>query len=154
MLTASGAARVSFCVGRDRMPALGCYFGASGRTFDVDSFLKRSTLNVTSIFYRGQPLKIPKDKLLEESGFSVTINHTKVFGDLRRQIPKALKFLRSHQVELRRLAHFPGVSGLRLVFPCCRPAGTYGVERFPAELLALAGSRGISIELSFYPGNL
>jgi len=134
------------------MPALGCYLTARGRTFDVDSFLKRTTLDADTIFYRGQPLKVPKGKLREVSGFSVTINHTKVFGDLEPQIPKALKFRRNHQEELRRLSRFPGVSDLWLVFPCCRPEGTYGVERFPAELLDLAGSRGISIEVSFYPG--
>jgi hypothetical protein len=134
------------------MPALGCYFSASGLTFDVDSFLRRSTLDADAIFYRGQRLKVPNGKLQKVSGFSVTINHTRVFGDLGQQIPKALKFLRNHQAELRRLSRFPGVSDLWLVFPCCRPEGTYGVERFPAELLELAGSRGIDIDLSFYPG--
>ena len=135
------------------MPALGCYFTASGRTFDVDSFLRRTTLDADAVFYRGQPLKIPKGKLQKVTGFSVTINHTRVFGDLEPQIPKALRFLRKQQRELLRLSRFPGVSDLRLVFPCCRPEGTYGVERFPAELLELAGSRRIYIELSFYPGD-
>jgi hypothetical protein len=135
------------------MPALGCYFTASGRTFNVDSFLKRTTLDADAVFYCGQILKVPKGRLQKVSGFSVTINHTRVFGDLEAQIPKALSFLRKQQRELLRLSRFPGVSDLRLVFPCCRPEGTYGVERFPAEMLELAGSRGISIELSFYPGN-
>jgi len=134
------------------MSSLGCYFTASGRAFDVDSFLKRTTLEVNAVFYRGQPLKIPQGQLQKTSGFSVTVNHTRVFGDLEPQIPKALKFLRNHQAELRRLSCFPGVSDLRLVFPCCRPEGTCGVERFLAELLELAGSRSIDIELSFYPG--
>jgi hypothetical protein len=134
------------------MAALGCYFTAGGRRFDVDSFLKRTTLDVDVVFYRGQPLKVPEGELQERSGLSVTINHTKVFGDLGPQIPKAMKFLRKHHAELRRLSRFAGVSDLRLVFPCCRPEGTYGVERFPAELLELAGSCGIGIELSFYPG--
>ena len=134
------------------MPSLGCYFTASGRTFDVDSFLKRTTLDANVVFYRGQPLRFPKGKLLDRSGFSVTVNHTRVFGDLGPQIPKALRFLRQRQQELLRLSRFPGITDLRLVFPCCRPEGTYGVERFPAELLELAGSRRIGIELSFYAG--
>jgi len=134
------------------MPALGCYFTASGQTFDVDSFLKRTTLDASAVCYRGQPLKVPKGKLQKVSGFSVTINDTRMFGDLSPQIPKALRFLRKHRRELLRLSRFPGVSDLRLVFPWCRPEGTYGVERFPAELLELAGSRRIGIELSFYPG--
>jgi hypothetical protein len=133
------------------MPVLGCYFSASGRTFEVDSFLQRTTLVADVVFHRGQPLKVPKGKLLPWSGFSITINHTRVFGDLSPQIPKALRFLRKHQRELLRLSRAPGVSDLRLVFPCCRPAGTYGVERFPAELVGLAGACRISIELSFYP---
>jgi len=134
------------------MPALGCYFTACGRTFDVDSFLKRTTLDVDAVFHRGEPLQAFKGKSREVSGCSVTINHTKVFGDLGPQIPKALKFLRKYRAELRRVSRFPGVSDLRLVFPCCRPEETYGVERFPAELLELAGSLSIGIELSFYPG--
>ena len=84
----------------------------------------------------------------------MTVNETRVFGDLRPQIPKALRFLRKEQRELARLARFPGVTDLRLVFPCCRDEGTYGCERFSAELLNLAGSRRIGIELSFYPGGL
>lgn len=139
-------------VGLNPMSALGCYFSASGRAFDVDSFLKRSTLVADAVFYRGQALKIPKGKLRRTNGFSVTVNRTKVFGDLAPQIPAALRFLRTHQAELRRLSRFPGVSDLRLVFPCCRPEGTHGVETFPAELLDLAGSCSIGIELSFYPG--
>ena len=135
------------------MPALGCYFTASGQAFDVDSFLIRTTLDADAVFYRGQPLRVPKGKPLDRSGFSVTINHTKTFGDLTSQIPKALRFLRKRRRELLRLSRFPGVTDLRLVFPCCRPAGTYGIERFPAELLELAGSRSIVIELSFYPGD-
>ena len=105
-----------------------------------------------ALFYRGQPLKVPKGKLQQASGFSVTISRTRVFGDLSPQIPKALRFLRKHERQLLRLSRFAGVTDLRLVFPCCRPEGTYGVERFPAELLELAGSRRIGIELSFYPG--
>ena len=119
----------------------------------MDLFLRRSTLDAQAVFYRGQPLKVPKGKLQKESGFSVTINHTRVFGELEPQIPKALRFLRKQRRELLRLSRFPGVSDLRLVFPCCRPEGTYGVERFPAELLELVGSHRISIELSFYPGD-
>ena len=136
------------------MPHLGCYFTAAGEKFDVDSFLKRTTLQPDALFYRGQPLKVPKGKLRKTSGFSVTINTVKLFGDLKTQIPKALQFLRKEQRELARLARFPGVTDLRLVFPCCRDEGTYGCGRFPAELLALAGSRRIGIELSFYPGGL
>src|SRR5512136_613173 len=108
-------------VSRCAMPALGCYFTASGRTFDVDSFLKRTTLDADAVFYRGQPLRVPKGKLLDRSGFSVTINHTKSFGDLTPQIPKALRFLRKQRQELLRLSRFPGVTDLCLVFPCCRP---------------------------------
>lgn len=134
------------------MSALGCYFTASGRTFDVDAFLKRTTLDVRAVFHRGEPLKVLKGKVQQANGFSVAISRTRVFGDLEPQIPKALKFLRKHQTELRRLSRFSGVSDLRLVFPCCRPEGTYGVVRFPSELLELAGSRNIGIELSFYPG--
>jgi hypothetical protein len=134
------------------MSHLGCYLTAAGTKFDVDSFLKRSTLQPDSVFYRGQPLKAPKGKVRRTSGSSVTVIETRVFGELSPQIPKALRFVRQEQRELARLARFPGVTDLRLVFPCCRDEGTYGCERFPAELLTLAGSRRIDIELSFYPG--
>jgi hypothetical protein len=132
------------------MIMLGCYFTASGKKFDVDSFLRTTTLKPDAIFYRGQPLT-PLPGRVEETGFSVTICETRVFGDLDQQIPRALRFLRKSQTELARLAKRSEVTRLRLTFPYC-PAGKLGSEFFPAELLALAGASDIDIALSVYPG--
>ena len=79
---------------RAQTMTLGCYFTASGAKFDVDSFLEATSLEANAVFHRGEPLKYLKGKLKKVSGFSVTVNHTRVFGDLGPQIPKALCFLR------------------------------------------------------------
>ena len=130
---------------------LGCHFTASGEKFDVDFFLIGSTLRTyADIFHRGEPMLSPKGKLREDCGFSVTIKDTRVFGDLRPQIPEALRFLRAEQQELTRLARFPGVTKLLLVFPCVRSAGTCGCETFPPDLVTLAGLCRIGIRLDFY----
>jgi len=130
--------------------ALGCYFTASGRRFEADSFLATTTLKPDAVFHRGDPLT-PLDGRVQETGFSVTICTTRVFGDLERQIPRAHRFLREHQRELARLAHDHRVTDLRLTFPYC-PGDRMGYEHFPAELLALAATCRISIALSVYPG--
>jgi hypothetical protein len=136
---------------RQKPLSQGCCLFVCGEKFDVDSFLAKSPLRkLADIFYRGQPFVAPKGKLKKHSGFSVLINETKFFGDLRPQIPAALKFVRKEQKELARLAKFPGATELFLEFPCVRPEGTYGCETFPSELLALASSCRIGIRLSFY----
>ncbi|MBI5385905.1 MAG: hypothetical protein HZA90_14600 [Verrucomicrobia bacterium] len=129
---------------------LGCYLSASGEEFDVGSFLSTTTLKPDAVFYRGQPLA-PLDGQVKETGFSVMICETRLFGDLDQQISHALQFLRKEQRELVRLAQSPGVTDLRLTFPYCHEE-RMGYEYFPPELLALAGSCGIGLALSVYPG--
>jgi len=60
-------------------------------------------------------------------------------------------FLRKHQSELSRLASFPGVDDRHLDFGYHHRDAAVQCDYLPPELLALAGSLGIGIELSLYP---
>jgi hypothetical protein len=130
--------------------SLGCYLQVVGKNFDVDQFLKLSKLKADIVFHRGEQ-RGRRRKPHPVSGFSIQINNTRKFGDLAPQIPMALKFLRWEHKRLKNIGRFPGVTVAHLVFPCVRERDEYGVERFPSELLALAGECGLSLVLSFYP---
>jgi hypothetical protein len=83
------------------------------------------------------------------TGFSVIVSD--IWGDLRAQVPDAIAFLREHELELARLASYPGVSDMRLDFPYARREGAaVQSDSLPPELLVLAGSLGITIELTLY----
>ncbi len=120
---------------------------ASGAFFDVDAFLKSSSITGAIVSHRGETTKI--GEVIKDSGFSVTINPK--FGDLKTQIPAALRFLKKQRRNLERLASHPKVSDRRLVFTYC-PGDVMRYENFSDELLLLAGSFRIGIAISFYPG--
>ena len=133
--------------------SIGCWFSAGGVELDVDAFLADSSLEPDSVVYRGQITKLP-GRPVEETGFSIIVSETEVFGDLAPQIPDAIQFLKDNRGELHRLSCFPNVTDLCLTFPYCPGDTAMRSEYFPSELLALAGSLRIGISLSVYPGRL
>jgi hypothetical protein len=128
---------------------LGCYFTAVGKTFDVEAFRARSPFEPNVVYRRGQ-LKGQTASAFAFSGFSITLNST--FGKLRPQLRAAGAFLRNYRVELNRLARFPGVTDMKLVFTYCPGTSANTCEYLPPLLLELAGRLGIGIELSVWPG--
>lgn len=136
----------SFAVlaGNDHMS--GCYFRAVGDEFDVDAFLIGSSLDADGVYHKGEPMS-PLRRTRPFTGFSITVSET--WGDLRPQITDAIAFLREAELELSRLSSYPGVTDIRLDFACeCH----YVIQGYslPPELLLLAGSLGITIELTIY----
>ena len=132
----------------------GCYFRATGDDFDVDLFGSTSSLIPDDVFHRGERIDDKGNvtgKPHQTSGFNIVIG--KVFGKLKPQIDDAQKFLEQNQGELLRLVKFPNVTDSRLVFAYC-PGTTANVcEYFPPKLISMAGSLGVGIELSVYPGD-
>jgi hypothetical protein len=129
---------------------IGCYLSASGKQFDVDTFLEDSSFDPEVVHYYGDQTRLP-GRVCESSGFALDIND--VFGQLTVQIPSAIQFLRDQQQELRRLTEFPGVTDVRIVFTYCPGNVATRDEYFPPELVRLAGSLSIGIGLSIYPGD-
>ena len=128
----------------------GCYLLATGELFDVDTFGSKSSLVSDDVYHRNEPTG-RRDRIHKTNGFSVMINDD--FGNLKAQIKDALKFLATHEQEIIRLAQFPNVKVLRIVFTYCTEFSANACYRFPKELLTLIGRIGIEIEVSIYPGD-
>jgi hypothetical protein len=126
------------------------YYTATANEFDVDAFLASSSLEPDEVFHRGQPGTFLRTKPSSVTGFTIQIS--KGFGRLREHTDAVTDFLREHELELARLSGYHGVTDTNLAFGYDRcPDAAVQCDYLPAELLALAGSLGIGIELSLYP---
>ncbi|HEY7117537.1 MAG TPA: hypothetical protein VH475_13195 [Tepidisphaeraceae bacterium] len=123
---------------------------ASGSEFDVDAFVAGSSLEVVTVYRRGEPARTtPTGPKLDRSGFNVEVSDAG-FNDFDEQLRDAVEFLTRHEAEVRRLVAFPGVEGVVLDFGIAWRDVAAQFERFPAELVRLAGACGIALELSHY----
>ena len=126
---------------------------AYGADFDVDIFLSGCTLPVCAVKRRGEPVfpaSQPEGRRHERSGINVVASSAD-FSEFPRQVEEATEFLRAKAVQVRRLCTFPGVEYVTLDFGIewCDVAvqGDY----LPPDLVRLASSLGLGIEISHYP---
>ena len=132
---------------------MSCVLRANGSDFLVDRFLEHSDLIPCVVYRKGEPrspASKPKGKIHETSGLNIDVSEAD-FDNLEGQIQDAISFLKQHKKELERLRKFPGVEGLALDFGIAKRDVIAQYDYFPPELLYLAGSLGIGIELSQYP---
>ena len=132
-----------------------CVLRASGRGFDVDTFLAASSLDICAVHRTGEPrlTSQPDGPRTEASGFNANVS-ARESSDLPEQVRDATSFLAENEQELRRLRSFPGVDGLELDFAVELRIGVTAVtqsDRLPANLLLAAGRLGIDIVISLYP---
>jgi hypothetical protein len=118
-----------------------CVLRAIGTDFDVDDFLKDSTLADAVVFHRGE--ERPAGAKGAASGFNLEIGERR--ADLALLVQAARRFLRQHEDELRRLGSFDGVEEVCLDFTIRRRAGTARSDVFPADLLWQAGALDIDL---------
>jgi|ERR1700733_13053113 hypothetical protein len=133
---------------------MSCVLRASGANFDVDEFLKTSSLDALTAFHRGE-LQFPSSSVTrksESSGMNVSVS-TREFSDLRGQIKDAIEFLSKNDRELRRLHDFPGLERMDLDFPVEDRDVVYQRDAFPHKLLSLLGGLGIGLIVSRYPAH-
>lgn len=131
---------------------MSCVLRAGGVKFDVDEFLKSSTLDVLTAFHRGA-VRFPTTSVTrtsEYSGMNVTVCAHQ-FPDLRTQIEDAIRFLRENEQELRRLRHAPGLDRMDMEFPVEDRDMVFQSDAFPSRLLSLLGSLDIGLVISRYP---
>jgi len=101
------------------------------------------------VFHRGEPA-LNRKKERPFTGFVIQISEG--FGRLSSHTAVASDFLREHELELSRLSRYHGVTDMRLDFGYDRcPDAAIQCDYLPPELIALAGSLRIGIELSLYP---
>ncbi len=132
------------------MPAI---LRAYGPDLDVDAFLVGCPLPVCAVKRRGEPVlpaSQPNGRRHEWSGVHLSASNAD-FGDFPRQVKEATEFLRANAAEIRRLCEFPGVEGVTLDFGIARRDVPLQCDHLQAELVRLAGSLGLAIELSQYP---
>jgi hypothetical protein len=125
---------------------------ATGKEFDVDAFLVGSSLEPCAVYHRGEvrfPQPRPAVEPRERSGLHVVASVTE-FVDFPQQVAEATSFLQAHAEEIRRLASFPGVEGVELDFGIERRNVAVQNDRLPADLIRVAGSLGLSINMSQY----
>src|SRR5579862_2554057 len=131
---------------------MSCVLRASGANFDVDEFLKISSLDVLTAFHRGEA-RFPASSVTRKSdysGMSVSVS-TRESPDLRGQIGDAIRFLAENDKELRRLRDFPGLERMDLDFPIEDRDVVYQSDAFPYRLLALLAELHIGLIVSRYP---
>jgi len=130
---------------------MSCVLRVSGKYFDVDAFLKKSNLAALAVFRLGEPKSMnnPRRRNLQSS---VNIDVSKAsFDNVKRQVKDAIIFLTDNKTEIKRLMKFKGVEGAELDFATQKHDTFLQEVEFPSELIALAGSLGLSIKLSQYP---
>lgn len=129
---------------------------AYGGDFDVDTFLADFTLPVCAVKRRGDsalPASRPDGRRHERSGIHVPISDAG-FDEFPRQVEETTTFLSANAEQVRRLVAFPGVDGVTLDFGIVHRDVAVQIEHLPAELVRLAGSLGLAIELSRYPAGM
>ena len=125
---------------------------AYGVGFDVDAFITGCCMPVCAVKRRGEPVypaSQPNGRRHERSGIHVLASDAD-FDEFPRQVEEATAFLRANIEQLRRLMSFPGVEGVTLDFGITRRDVAVQCDHLPAELVQLAGSLGLAIELSQY----
>jgi len=123
-------------------------FEASGEDFDVNAFLAESSLACTP-FYRGDDDPVQNHAILQHSGFSLTVRAPDG-QTAAEKIAEVFDFLTSNEAELRRLQSYPGVTSLCLRCRYHVPRDQMLGEYLPPELIRLAGSLGLAIDLVMY----
>jgi hypothetical protein len=133
---------------------MSCVIRAYGKDFDVDAFLKHSTLVPLVVARRGEGRapnsRNPALRRHEQSGVNISVS-TREFSDLEGQIEDAMRFLSANESELHRLRDSPGLEGISLDFPIEERDVIFQSDTFPARLLSLLGDLDIALVVSRYP---
>jgi hypothetical protein len=133
---------------------MSCVLRASGTCFDVDEFLKVSSLDALNAFHRGDAPG-PMWNILRTSqaaSMSITVGRGE-FSDWDRQIEDAIEFLTANEKELKRLRDFPGLERMFLDFPIENRDTVFQSDTFPSQLLLLLGKLNIGLVVSRYPAS-
>ena len=137
-----------------------CVLRAGGKAFDVDAFMKKTSLPVSRSYRRGE-VRVPQRKggrqKNRDSGLTVGVSDAS-WSRLAIQVRDAEQFLVTYSKELARLARCPGLEYLVLDFPLYLRIGkrirgsviAVQSDLFPASLVRAAGKLGIGLELSMY----
>ena len=122
-----------------------CILRVSGRNFQVNDFLQSSPFQPCKVWRVGEA---GVRGVASDSGFNLVVSSGELLTD---QIEGAIRFLRSHAVELKRLCSFPGVEeGSVLDFAIHRRDVLAQFDSFPVALVRLAAEFKFSLTILQY----
>jgi len=135
---------------------MSCILTISGRNFNVDAFVEASKLNPYKKSYEGQPKFKTKPDGEKLSRSLIAIETSKAdFDNLNKQIADTIRYLKRNKNKLAHLSSTKGIDHAILDFGIDlridKKKVLYQSDKFPNELLKLAGDLGLDIELSIYP---
>jgi hypothetical protein len=129
---------------------MSCILRVGGASLSVDDLARSSTLKPYRIDRKGELARIRSRGMNSRSAAHFLVSGRE-FDDLPGQISEAIAFLGTHGGAIRDLVAFPGVDGAVLDFGADWRDVAVQTDRFPAELLRLAGSLGLDLEITHYP---
>lgn len=132
---------------------MSCVLRASGANFDVDEFLKISSLDALTVFHRGEAQHRSSaltQRRTGQAGMNVSVS-TRDSSDLRGQIEDAIEFLSENEQELKRLRDCPGLEKMEMEFPVEDRDVVFQSDAFPPRLLSLLGAMRIGLVVSRHP---
>jgi hypothetical protein len=132
---------------------MGCVLRVSGSKSAVRAFTTRTALPVCKVFIAGEPLWPGARRLTNINAFNVAVSAAPG-TDLAAQVRDALRFLKKHARELRRMkaAFRHGRPELDFAIWVKTPAEIcMHSYQLPPSLLKLAGDHGFTVRLSLYP---
>lgn len=127
---------------------MSCVLRASGTDEAIDTFLQSSRLGIYKSWRQGDNFWPQSKRVHKNAGFSIEVSQAG-FDELSLQIEDAVEFLRRNQAELAPLQ--PLVIEALLDFGIETRDVAVQCDVLPPQLLLLAGTLGLSIELSRYP---
>ncbi|MGC4034689.1 MAG: hypothetical protein QM764_01920 [Chitinophagaceae bacterium] len=133
-----------------------CNLVILGKNLDIDALIAKSSLRGYSKRYKGQPVFKTKPNGKKSTHSSIRIQTSKSdFDNLEKQISDTIKYLKRHKNKLNIIRQTKEVDLAVLDFGICLRINKKEIltqsDRFPNQLLKLAGDIGLDIELSIYP---
>ena len=130
---------------------MSCVFRVEGDRLDIDALLEKITLEPYRLWRKGEPRywKYPDGKKYECSGACFSASEAEM-SEFNVQVEDAIAVLKTHQRDIEVIVSFPGVEDPELDFGIELKRDFLNCDYLPAELLRLAGSLNIAIELSHY----
>jgi hypothetical protein len=136
----------------DEENGMGCVLRVWGDEFDIDNLLSHVRITPCSVQRKGLPRFGPQSRVATATGFNIVTSEASEC-DLSVQINDTIAFLRLHNDDLAAIMSFPGVAGAMLDFSVESRLGGDIIgqnDSLPSELLLLAGTLGIGINLTQY----
>jgi hypothetical protein len=131
---------------------MGCVLRVWGDEFEIDKLLSRISISPCHVRRKGLRTHGPRSRIADSTGFNVPTSDASEH-DLSAQIDDTIAFFRLHEADIAAIMSFPGIAGAMLDFSVASRLGgdIIGQDDFlPSELLLLAGTLGIGINLTQY----